>query len=148
MNVSKHLEAVTDDLMKLYIVEKDQSAFRVAIRKYFNLPEEDADLTEEDSDFTKLTEGQKNDWGLEESKGFVFLDLKAGIGGRVVKIAIGRQDANSEEEGYKSALPLCDEDIEEAESKKILVMNHRASLILKKNDLKKYQELKKYNLVY
>jgi len=90
---------------------------------------------------------ETNDWGNQEAEGYVFLELPAGIGGRVVEMAVGRQDEVSEEEGLASVKKLSKKDIESAQEANIPVLTPAAKAVLKKKSQKKYAMLEEVGLV-
>lgn len=86
---------------------------------------------------------RKNDNGnfVEEETGLVFLEAPVGSGGRKVKLAIGVQNAESEEIGLASVLPLDEDMIAICEERKWQYLTDDMMEIIAKKDADLHEQL-------
>lgn len=86
---------------------------------------------------------KENAWGNSEDMdtGIVFMKLPVGTSNRNLSIAVGMQDAESDEKGLASVVPLTDEQKAECEEKKWKVLSDEMMAMLKTKEKKLYKEL-------
>lgn len=77
----------------------------------------------------------------EEETGIVFVEAPVGTGGRKIKIAVGVQDAESEEMGLASVKPLDADMIAECDERKWQYLTDAMMKVLSKKDTELHEEL-------
>lgn len=90
---------------------------------------------------------KRNKWDNLGLGGFVFLNLRAGIGGKEVLIAIGVQDRSSKEKGLKSVLPLTKDHISRIQMVGYLALTPAAASVLQRTDPGSYKLIKDHGLI-
>jgi len=145
-----HNKTLANDMLGLY--DPDKEVFKNRLLVYLGLVPSDEENSEKDppSKSPRDSEEDSEEYSIEPRvtkndrfKEFVMMNLKAGIGGSSVDMAIGRPGGKS----GKSIVRLTDEDMEKARKLDIPVLTPAAAAVLKKKDSETYDKLKKRGLV-
>jgi hypothetical protein len=144
-----HVKTLANDLLGLH--DSDKEVFKARLLVYLGLvPSDEVSEKDPPSKSPRDSEEDSEEHSIEprvtkndRCKEFTMMNLKAGIGGSSVDMAIGRPGGKS----GKSIVRLTDEDMEEARKLDVPVLTPAAAAVLKKKDPETYDDLKKKGLV-
>ena len=144
-----HVKTLANDLLGLH--DPDKEVFKARLLVYLGLvPSDEVSEKDPPSKSPRDSEEDSEEHSIEPRvtkndrySRFVMKNLKAGIGGSSVDMAIGRPGTTAE----FPAVPLSDEDMEEARKLDIPVLTPAAAAVLKKKDPETYDKLKKKGLI-